>query len=213
MARVNRVQKCQKSPGKCSRCGDTIKKGDPYSWAQLYRSPKRLRCSKSECRFRASDLTGSDKLSRVYGAQENAEDAISGWSGEDAEDIAQALRDAAEEIRTVAEEYRESAENIRSSIAESPTADECEEKADNLESWADDIENAADSLPDKEDEDTRCREMDDDEELRCTEDHEHDGDHKFDKKNPGEAYDEDANNEWQDSVREHATNALAECPV
>jgi hypothetical protein len=114
---------------------------------------------KPGCSPRPSDLTGNDKLSRVYGAQESVEDVLATWDttspGDcDKDSLEDALTTAAETIREVGEEYRESAEAINETAEGSPIAEECEEKADGLESWADEIESAAsdlDECPDAED--------------------------------------------------------------
>ncbi len=153
MPKVNSVEKCRVSPGSCGKCSVEINVGDPYRWIKSRFGPKKIRCAKVECAFRSSDLTSSDKLSRVYAARESAEDVAGNFdsSAEDASDVGDALKACAEEAREVAEEYRESAENIRGAFSESPKADECDEKADELESWADDLDSKADELPDKED--------------------------------------------------------------
>lgn len=218
MARVNRVEKCRQSPGKCGGCGETIKKGEQYKWTKPRYGSKKIRCGK--CNFRASDLTTS-KMGQAYDAQESAIDAINSWDGQDIEDVKQALTDAAESIREVGEEYQSSADAIRDRFSESSTADDCEEKAQALEQWADDIESAADELPDKpdevqeEDDGDRCEEMDENDELRCTEDAGHEGDHKFDKDNAGTSKDDitSVRGTWIDEVREAALAPLNECPV
>lgn len=147
MARVTYVQKARKAPGIC-RCGKKIEAGDSYFWWQNYRSPKQFRCS--EHRPRPSEYaTTSDKLSRLYAAQENVEDALVAMLGDpdDASDIAQALRDAAETAREVGDEYRESADNIEDGFGtRTSQCDELEEKGDNCDSWADELESAADDL-------------------------------------------------------------------
>ena len=83
MARVHVVKKSRKAQGKCGKCGKCgkrIKKGSPYRWTKNRRGPRKVRCSELECGFRASDLTGSDKLSRVYSARESAEDPTEEWA-------------------------------------------------------------------------------------------------------------------------------------
>lgn len=115
--------------------------GDGYRWIKFNRGPKKIRCMKPECAFRASDMTTSDKLSRVYAAQETAQDVVDSWDGEDIETLREALQTAAEEIREVASEYNESADNMEQAFPNgSPTIDDCREKAESLESWADELE-------------------------------------------------------------------------
>ena len=49
--------------------------GDPYRWVKFNRRPRNVRCMAKGCAFRRSDLTTSDKLGRVYDAQDAASDA------------------------------------------------------------------------------------------------------------------------------------------
>jgi hypothetical protein len=185
--RVNYVKKAKKDQGTCT-CGHEIKAGEAYKWAKGRYGPRMVRCEK--CSFRQSDLTSSDKLSRVYGAQEDAEDRLQGWDGEDAEEARSLLQELGEAVREVGEEYQESADNIRESFSESSTADECEEKAEQLEDWASTCESAADDIEDF-DEDTVEPEADESKEDAV----------------------ERARGEWADEVRNTVEGAIGECPV
>lgn len=144
MPRVNHIKMCRKDQGNCSRCGTPLPKGSQYRWIKFRFGGKVKRCMKPSCAFRASDLTNSDKLSRLYGAQEDAQDELAALDPSDdafdVQDVKNALEQAIEQIREVGEEYQESCDNIREHIAESPTADECEEKADQCEDWATQLE-------------------------------------------------------------------------
>lgn len=183
MARVHHVKKGRKER-RCRKCGKPIEAGQPYQWTQLYRAPKKY--VHPTCGFRRSDLTGSDKLGRVYDAVDDAESNIGNWSPDDGdngtEGLSDILNEAAEQIREVAEEYQESADNIRDSFSESPTADECEERAEELESFADELENAD------------------------LEDYEEDDENTDEEK-------EQARDEWADEQRSAALEALENCPV
>lgn len=156
MARVNTVEKSLKSPGDCGKCGTTIAKGAGYRWTKPRYGGKRIRCLGSNCRFRSSDLTSSDKLSRAYQAGENIEDAIEAFrESREVEDLKSALTEAAEQLREVGQEYRDSADSMESGMNGNrmPMCDELEEKADSLEEKADEIESAESSLPELEEED------------------------------------------------------------
>jgi FtsZ-interacting cell division protein ZipA len=216
--RINSVKKAQKDQGSCNRCGKAIKKGDSYRWIKFRHGGKRKRCSEYSCRFRQSDLTQSDKLSRTYGAQEAAEDAIGGLdtaSESFEDDINGALQEAAEEIREVAQEYQESADNIRENFSESPTADECEEKSGELESWADELDEfepgqgafdpADRDLPEKFDD------KDVERDPAAT-----DEEHAEKVEEAREEYEEklqEAREEWGDDLRTEAEGILSNCPV
>lgn len=152
MARITRVKKCRKAQKPCGKCGDALPKGSAYiHWSPGFRGRKRARCAKTECHPRPSEMTANDRLSRLYAAQENIEDALSGWDREDKESIEEALNEAAGEAREVGEEYTESAETINETAEGSPIAEECTEKAESCESWADALESAAGDLEDKPD--------------------------------------------------------------
>jgi hypothetical protein len=138
MPRVNYVKKARKDQGRCSKCGDEIKAGDPYRhWSFRY-GGKRKRCMKASCSPRQSDLTQS-KLAGAYAAIEDAEDSID--AAGTLSDIAEALQSAAEGVRDVAQEYQDAAESQRDYFPDSPIADENEERAQELEWFADDLEN------------------------------------------------------------------------
>lgn len=114
--------------------------GESYYWWKNRHGPKKF----SKTYPRASQLTGSDKLARAYGAQESVEDAFQRFNNDhDQEALVEAINDAAEQVREVAEEYQESCDNIREAFSESSTADECEEKAEALNSYADELEQMA----------------------------------------------------------------------
>ena len=118
--------------------------GDPYRWVKFNRRPRNVRCMAKGCAFRRSDLTTSDKLGRVYDAQDAASDAVAAWTGEGddaADELTQSLADLASELREVASEYTESADAMESAFTGgSPTIDDCREKAEALEGWADELE-------------------------------------------------------------------------
>ena len=153
MPRVNKVAKCQKAQGECPKCGKKIAKGDGYIWWKFRYGGRRVRCL--ACPYpRSSELTNSDKLSRLYGAGESVEDAIAAFEKDnDIDALRSAVEDAASEVRSVGEEYRESQENIENGFNHSTSmSDELGEKADSCESLADEIESAAGDLEEQPDE-------------------------------------------------------------
>lgn len=138
--RVNTVDKARKSPGACGRCHDEIPVGAAYRWAKPRYGSKAVRCAKPDCRFRGSELTGSDKISRVRAAGESVEDACDRWDGSDVSAIKSALDDAASEVRDVAQEYTDAAEAMGGAGSEN------EERAAECESFADELESAEQSI-------------------------------------------------------------------
>ena len=131
-------QKARKDQGECSRCGTKIKKGQRYKWAKGRYTVRRVWCS--HCQPRASELTGSDKLSRLYAARESIEDVITGECTK--ENLIEALSDAASEAREVGQEYQESHDAMPDNFQMSATGEELQEKADQCEQWADALESA-----------------------------------------------------------------------
>lgn len=144
MARVHTVSACRKPQGKCGRCGDEIKKGDGYRFAAPgFRAPRKIRCLKSSCYFRQSELTNSN-MSTAYAAIESAEDDIA--SCESVEDIKSALSTAAEGLRETAQMYEEA----NTAWGETNGAENYEwtEKRDQLESAADEADSWDPSVSD-----------------------------------------------------------------
>ena len=166
--------------------------GDPYRWIKFNRRPRTVRCMAPACAFKRSDLTTSEKLGRIYDAQDSAEDAIAAWSGE-ADDLKTILSDLASEIRDVAQEYNDSADNMEQAFTGgSPTIDDCRDKADQLESWADEIENV-----DFDEWEPAKEEADDP-----------DGDSDVETNDDGQTHDE-----WAEAQRDTASAAVSECPI
>lgn len=141
--RVTSVKKSRQAR-ECGKCGDKIAVGDGYVWWKFRFGGKRVRCLKAECAPRPSDLTSSDKLSRLYAIQENLSDEIAEWRKNDptdTEDLKTALESAGSEAREVADEYRESAQNIEDGFGhETSMSEEINEKAESVDSWADELE-------------------------------------------------------------------------
>lgn len=182
--KINQVKKARKDQGACGKCGVEIRKGDAYKWIKFRYGGRRLRCMNRGCMFRPSDLTSSDKLSRVYGAQEALEDALKGWDRKTLDHLSGAVEGCADDLREVASEYEESADSIRDSFPDSSTADECEEKAQGLEVWADEIEGAFEEIDS----------------------------FTWDDVEDGQYYSE-AREEWADVVVEEMEDIISDCPV
>ena len=140
MPKVHHVKKARKD-------NRVAKKGESYyGWKFAY-SGKRYSLTYPK----ASQLTQSDKLSRLSAAQETVEETHGGiddysWDHAYVDNLLDVLREAASEVREVGDEYMESGEAIREHFAESPTADECDEKAYRCEDMAGAIEDAIDEI-------------------------------------------------------------------
>lgn len=189
--RVNHVKKCKK-PQQCGKCNKTIEVGEPYRWIQAKFSAKRIRCDASACSFRQSELVSSEKLSRVYSAQEQLSDFVESWDGSDLQELKDACDECASELKEVAQEYEDSASSIRDAFqGGSSTADDCDEKAENLNTWAEEIESAGNDLE------------------------------EFEGEEPGEDEDEDESKpedetkriDWMDECKSAVQDALGNCPL
>lgn len=142
MARITLVKKAQKDQGKCRRCGAVIKLGDSYFWFanRLGRmSVRKVFCAAH--RPRPSEVTTSDKLSQLYGAQEAFEDQVF----DSLEDIASALRDAASTAEEVGQEYRDSLDNMPDGLRDADS-NGIQEKIDACSDWQGELEQAADEV-------------------------------------------------------------------
>lgn len=146
MPRVNTVKAAKKY--KCRHCGTTINKGDQYKWfKRRYDRERNIRCLKPECKPRASQLTSSDKLCRVYEQQEIIEDFKQPQSLEDLNDLHDSLEEIYSELETVMEEYNESADNIEEGFGhETYQSEELQEKAENVENWMQEIDDFKDTI-------------------------------------------------------------------
>lgn len=244
---VNHAQKAQT----CRRCGTTIKPsrdvkqdvlnkrtgktkkkvvrvlGDSYRWIKFNRGSKIVRCMDNACRFRPSDMTTSDKLSTLYGAQETAEDAIDAWDGDEGsiDDLKTALEDLATSVEEVAEGYTESADNMENVFTGgSPTIDDCREKAEGLESWKDEIEGVDfDEWDGPSEEDAAKCETCEGEIVKDEDGNwKHDPELKSSAKNdrdheaePAEQKNSDGQTreEWVEAQREKAMEVVGNCPI
>ncbi len=155
MPRVNRVKSARKE-WKCGRCGTAIEVGQPYMWAKTRYGPKMVRCPDHP--FRPSELVSSDKLARIFGAQEQAEDAIGTFrvtvaADSEPETVYQELQDLADELdgagneaEEVGNDYQESADNLDEYFPGSEQVDEIEEKASNCEEYSSQLLDAASAV-------------------------------------------------------------------
>lgn len=154
MPRTYRVKKSRKDWGVCRRagCQTEIKVGDPYNWAKPRFRGKLVFCA---AHFpKRSELTSSDKLARIYEADDEINDGFPqvgdaenmGELTDALEEVAGRLEEIADDMEDVASEYRESAENIREYFEGSSQADDIEYQGDDVQTWADEIRNAADHI-------------------------------------------------------------------
>lgn len=159
MPRVTLVKKARKTPGKCGRCAVTIKKGESYFHWKFRFGGKNIRCINH--RPRQSELTQSDKLSTIYSAVENMEDALTDFDeigvadlgDKDAllgglEELKSAVESAKEEIEQTKDDYEQSRDNMPESLQDGPTGQEIEEKANALEEFAGELDEAVSEIDD-----------------------------------------------------------------
>lgn len=98
MPRVNTVVKSRK-PKTCSHCRSLIPIGSSYRWMKPRYGRKQIRCTKSECAFKPTDLSSS-KTARIEEAIDEARDAVSvAVSHEDIENALQQVADVARDKR------------------------------------------------------------------------------------------------------------------
>lgn len=140
--RVNNVSKARKDVGPCVRCSTQIQKGDSYKWIKGRFSPRKNYCA--EHSPRRSEMTGSDKLSTLYGIQEQIDTFLGTTWGP--EDIVSCLNDAAQEAREVGDEYRDAVSNMPENFQNGGKADELNDAADQCDAWADELESVASDI-------------------------------------------------------------------
>lgn len=90
-------------------------------------------------------MTTSDKLARLYAAQEEIEGAMS-----DRESIITALEDAISTAEEVGSEYESSLENMPEGLQQSATGEAIQEKIDACSAWATELETCKDEIESEE---------------------------------------------------------------
>lgn len=139
MPRVTFVKKAQKAQGQCGKCGVKIRIGDSCRWWKFRYGGRRVRCAKTACAPKASDLTQSEFYSTLYSIQDSLEEAVANQSPDD-------MRAAADELRGLGEECSDKRSNMPDSLQYSETGELLETRSDECSSRADEIESAADDL-------------------------------------------------------------------
>lgn len=149
LAKIETVKKARKDQGPCETCGREIKAGDPYKhYAVGFRGRKRCRCS--TCPDPRPSERESSKMSAVYAAQEEYDEA----SVMTLADARQAVEDFTTAVEEVAQEYRDAGDAMGSA------GEEMISKADDLDNVVSDLQNF--DLPSA----PEGYEPEDDEELR-----------------------------------------------
>lgn len=137
MPRVTTVKKARNDQGTCGKCGTPIAAGDGYRWTKFLRGPKLRRCTKYECRFRASDLTRSDIRGSLYSAQEAFEDAPKSNLSE----LESAIESMTESVSEVMELIDEKVSAMEDGFGHRIQAcDDLEDRKYEIESWHSELE-------------------------------------------------------------------------
>ena len=119
----------------CSKCGNSINKGETYSLLKMmYQKPKRA-CSK--CGFARSETTTSDYYATIW----DIEDNLQIDSQEDLEDLIN-------ELENLQEELEERLENMPEQLQYAPNGELLQERIDDIESAISELENI--EFPDEE---------------------------------------------------------------
>jgi predicted RNA-binding Zn-ribbon protein involved in translation (DUF1610 family) len=137
MPRVTKVHKTRKDQGTCPKCGAPIAIGAAYVWWQFKNCGRSIRCNKTECYPKPSELTRSEFLSTVLGLQESSFQHSDNVTMEDIEterdDVQSALEDLASELQ-------EKHDNMPEGLQEGDTGQLLQERADSVQEAADALE-------------------------------------------------------------------------
>lgn len=134
MPRVTKVDKCRKSPGKCSKCGAEIKVGSPYVWWQFAYSEKTIRCASPACAPKPQDLTRSEFWSAIYRIQETQ------FEGDCPSDLESAVEDIKSDLDNLKSETEDKLSNMPDGLQQGSTGEMLQERIDALDSAVSDIE-------------------------------------------------------------------------
>lgn len=147
MPRVNTVKKARKSPGTCGKCGCKIEEGQPYKhWSfritsgKSYISSKRIRCMKSDCAPKPSDLTQSE----FWGSVNDIKDE--GFPGDSFSDLQSARDDIAGRLNELADEQQGKFDNMPEGLKQGSTGQLLEERVSALQDAAQELESV--DIPD-----------------------------------------------------------------
>lgn len=116
---------------KCSKCGETIKKGDTYLKGSPFRMKPIIRCTK--CGLRSWELSSSDYVQGVGRVCDYWEEDY----GCD-EDTAQQIAD---ELSNIRDEAQDSLDNMPEGLQEGDTGQLLQERIDNLDEAISELEN------------------------------------------------------------------------
>lgn len=144
MPRVTTVAKARKNAGTCEKCGTEIKKGDSYKWWKFRFGGKHVRCSKTECVPRPSDLTQSAFLGTLADLQTN------GFTGDTIDDLESERDNIVSELESLRDEQEEKKSNMPDSLQESATGELLQERYDALDEAVNELSGIDISLEDDE---------------------------------------------------------------
>ena len=141
MPSVKLVKRARKAQGKCGKCNEVLSIGSPYRWWKFRYGGRYVRCTKSECFPRPSELTQSEFRSAAYSIQENNEDAVT--SADDVDALESLRDDIASQIEEeVVSSLQDKLDEIESGFGhtEIPIYGEMEERKEAFEGWQQEVE-------------------------------------------------------------------------
>jgi len=214
MPKVNQVKKAQKEKvGTCS-CGHSIVKGDSYKWIKFRYGGKRFKCV--NCNFRSSELTQS-KRGEFYAAQENAEDAIGAWDGEDGDALVSIIDDLKGEVESLRDECESSLDSMPENLQESsPSAETLREYIEGAEEWEGELDNVDIEEFDPEEYDGDCPKCGGSMTETAKDDDNGESDWECDAKDCDTTHHhtpDTSREDWADTARSAVEEAIGACPL
>jgi hypothetical protein len=137
---------------RCLECHQVIEPGQGYRWIKFRYGGRRV--LHTTCRtFKSSEMTNNPKLSTIYEAVDQAEQAISalqsGFTLDEAKEIMESLADSIEEVQSM---YEESADSMEEGFGhETSASEEQRAQAEAAEDWASTVRDCLDSIEDFDD--------------------------------------------------------------
>lgn len=146
MARVKTVKESRKEV-QCGKCSDELPIGSSYRWWAFRFGGKRVRCMKSECSPRASELTNNEYMSTLLSCEERLDDAVGEFiDNGDLDALKSEMGEVADEVDEHGQEQQGKFDGMPEGLQQGDTGQLLEQRAEACDTLAGEIRDKADEL-------------------------------------------------------------------